>query len=592
MSCSPTHRRLRLFTSAIALTAAIATGAAAQDFTGAPVYGEYAFTPGGGDVSAAVRAAGALAADRLSPGCAGYISEAPTLAVELSARGEVYFAAGSDEDTTMALRLPDGSIRCNDDMIGLNPGIHLTDAQAGRYEIWLGTFAAGAGYPPAAVHISSGGFNVDNPFSRAPDPSLAPELTQRLRAGFRDDPRRFQVMAGGDVRLDPLGPGCVGYARQAPDAAIDYEAGRFPLYFLIESEEDATMAVRSPSGEIVCNDDMVGLNPGVAFSEPESGRYLIWSGLLYPEGRTAPGELSVSEIGYGGVDNRLDLTAPALYGERSLRGGFTPDPAEIAVTAGGPIDVAQAVQGETVAEGYCTGFVTREPTLELTFEAGALPLYISAVSDADTTLAVNTPDGAWFCNDDDLGLNPGLRFSDPQSGVYDIYLGTFSAGSAGADAVLLISELGTGPDPAQNRVDIFAPALFGDHALRTGFLPDPHVIEVEAGGPLQARRSGVESDGDWCVGYVTAAPTVQLEWAGNDGRLSIFVESDVDTTLSVNMPDGSWRCDDDGGRGVDAALQFDNADSGVYDIYVGTFGQSAAGSPARLNISEFAAPGD
>lgn len=576
--------------SAAVLVAALGAPALAQTFTGAPVYGELNLRSG--SVSAGVRAAGAISADRLDPGCYGYISDAPTLVVSFQGGNDLYLSAGADEDTTMAVRGPNGQITCNDDGAGYpNPGVHLTNAPAGRYEIWLGTYAAGVGYPAATVHASTIGFDTENAYSQAPNPNLPADNRLSLRAGFRGDPRELAVTAGGDVQLDPLGDSCFGGADEAADLALEYRAGSLPLYIAMQSERDGVLAVRTPSGEMLCNDDQVGLDPGVYIADPQSGQYLVWAGLL-SDGVRAEATLSISELGFFGVDNRLDLTAPARFGSRRLDAGFLPDPVAIGLQAGGAIDADQAVADGVVAEGYCAGYVTREPSFELDFRAGSSPLFLSVVSDRDTTLVVNGPDGAWFCNDDGgEGLNPELEFNPAQSGVYDIYVGSYSDSAAGADATLFISEIAGGGEPVPTQsVDLSLPALFGDHRLTAGFLPDPYVIDVEAGGPLDADESGVDSSEDWCSGNVTAAPTIEFDWTGSGGALAFYVDSQTDTTLAINMPDGSWRCNDDGGEGLNPALQFQNAPSGIYDVYVGTFGNRP--NSARLHITEFDPPTD
>jgi hypothetical protein len=90
----------------------------------------------------------------------------------------------------------------------------------------------------------------------------------------------------------------------------------------------------------------------------------------------------------------------------------------------------------------CRGYADAAPDYQLTFEAGnVFDLYIYAQSEGDATLIVNGPDGAWACNDDQDGLNPGLVFENPTSGVYDIWVGTYWEGGD-TDARLFISELG------------------------------------------------------------------------------------------------------------------------------------------------------
>ncbi|WP_306015037.1 hypothetical protein [Oceanicaulis sp. MMSF_3324] len=582
---------LKLTASAAALVLGLSVPAFAQTFSGDPAYGVLSLESGATETG--VRAGGAWNADLLEQGCYGFITETPTLAVNYQGDEDLYLSAGADEDTTMIVRAPDGSMHCDDDGAGdFNPGLVFAKADAGLYEVWLGTYGAGMGTPPARFHASTTGFDTSNPYTVNPNPALPGEQTARLRSGFRNDPYEIEVVAGGGARLESLGDMCYGYAGEAADLALSYRARSLPLYIAMESERDGVLAVQTPSGEMLCNDDAVGLNPGLHIDSPESGEYLIWAGLLGDRGATDAGVLSISEIGYQGVDRRLDLTATPRFGAGVLRAGFLPDPSVIEVEAGGPIQAGMAVEDGVTAIGYCTGDITREPTYELTYEAGGnAPLFISAISDDDTTLVVNGPDGAWMCDDDGgMGVNPLLTVENAPSGVYDIYVGRFYGEGETSDATLYISEIGGGADPVNSRVDISQPALFGDHALEAGFVPDPYRIQIEAGGSLEASMSGIASDEDWCAGHYTMAPTAQLDWTGGDGPLSIYVEGERDTTLAINMPDGSWRCNDDGGPGLSPALEFGNAMSGVYDIYVGVF--SGEPASAELMISEFDAPSD
>ena len=55
---------------------------------------------------------------------------------------------------------------------------------------------------------------------------------------------------------------------------------------------------------------------------------------------------------------------------------------------------------------------------------------------------MNAPDGRWYCNDDANGLNPQVWWSNPMSGQYDIWIGTYGSGSGMASSTLTISELG------------------------------------------------------------------------------------------------------------------------------------------------------
>lgn len=122
------------------------------------------------------------------------------------------------------------------------------------------------------------------------------------------------------------------------------------------------------------------------------------------------------------------------FGSAGLAAGFTPDPYTVQITSGGTVDAGSMIGGE------CRGMITDAPDFRLNYQAGGFDLYISALSQGDTTLVINGPDGNWYCDDDSGGnLNPALTFADPQSGQYDVWIGSFGGGNHAA--TLRISEL-------------------------------------------------------------------------------------------------------------------------------------------------------
>jgi len=130
----------------------------------------------------------------------------------------------------------------------------------------------------------------------------------------------------------------------------------------------------------------------------------------------------------------MDTSAPPNFGTVNLRVGYTPDPHVVPLLAGGNLD-ARGLGGN------CRGSVTAAPDVRLVYSSGVLPLIISVDASADTTLVINAPDGSWHCNDDGgSGLNPSIRFNQPLSGRYEIWVGTYQAGGA-RPANLFISEL-------------------------------------------------------------------------------------------------------------------------------------------------------
>tara|TARA_R110000868_G_scaffold102524_4_gene282365 strand:+ start:358 stop:822 length:465 start_codon:yes stop_codon:yes gene_type:complete len=145
--------------------------------------------------------------------------------------------------------------------------------------------------------------------------------------------------------------------------------------------------------------------------------------------------LSIALIAACGAVQAQDTAALPTGGDVSLSAGFTPDPFTVRLNTGGSIDVSETRGPD------CKGFIASAPDFDLYYNAGALPLIVSVDAAVDTTLVVHAPDGGWHCDDDSgEGLNPSIRFAMPQSGLYDIWIGTYADASR-EEATLSISEL-------------------------------------------------------------------------------------------------------------------------------------------------------
>lgn len=142
---------------------------------------------------------------------------------------------------------------------------------------------------------------------------------------------------------------------------------------------------------------------------------------------------SLAVLAISAAAGAQDISATPAFGTVNLEGGFTPDPHTTELIAGGSIQVEGQGAG-------CTGYIASAPDVDLMFVAGQLPLNIYVTSEEDTTLVINLPDGSWYCNDDANGFNPAAAFASPQSGLYNIWVGTYDADSNAA-ATLKISEL-------------------------------------------------------------------------------------------------------------------------------------------------------
>lgn len=123
---------------------------------------------------------------------------------------------------------------------------------------------------------------------------------------------------------------------------------------------------------------------------------------------------------------------------------------------------------------------------------------------------------------------------------------------------------------------------YGSVRLSAGFTPDPHTVRVVAGGSIDAfNDTPLPTE---CVGKISDAPDYRVTYTAGSFPLVFRTIASQDTTLIINGPDGSWSCDDDSYGDGDAQVTFSKPRSGVYDVWVGTFGSSNVS--ATLSITE------
>jgi hypothetical protein len=135
--------------------------------------------------------------------------------------------------------------------------------------------------------------------------------------------------------------------------------------------------------------------------------------------------------------------------------------------------------------------------------------------------------------------------------------------------------------PAAACPDYTRRAAFGTISLNAGFLPDPYVRNITAGGRYDL--AGCLGFNGW-GGSVAAAPDFQLNWSGNSAQLTIAAQVPADAVLLVNGPNGQFYWDDDT-YGTNPVLTFVNPQQGVYDIWIGAYG-GGRGHPGQLIITE------
>lgn len=129
---------------------AAGAGAAALDTTGGEAnFGTVALQPGfSPDPSIhSGTSGGAVAANGVSPTCAGYVSARPDhLFNATGAFPNLRILINSSADTTLVVRRPDGTFMCNDDTDGTNPAVAGV-FPPGQYRIWVGSYQQGQNAP-------------------------------------------------------------------------------------------------------------------------------------------------------------------------------------------------------------------------------------------------------------------------------------------------------------------------------------------------------------------------------------------------------------------------------------------------------------
>ncbi|MEL6953829.1 MAG: hypothetical protein AAFN09_12715 [Pseudomonadota bacterium] len=100
------------------------------------------------------------------------------------------------------------------------------------------------------------------------------------------------------------------------------------------------------------------------------------------------------------------------------------------------------------------------------------------------------------------------------------------------------------------------------------FLYTPRYWSVVAGGNVNLANCAAPG-----TGYVISQPDFEFTF-NNDGgynRLELSVQASCDTVLLVNDANGNWHFNDDT-NGLQPQVNVFGAPSGVYDVWIGTYG--------------------
>jgi hypothetical protein len=270
-----------------------------------------------------------------------------------------------------------------------------------------------------------------------------------LEAGFPLDPTFVSVQGGGEIDASLLSSECVGYVNRYPVVTLNWSGDAPFVEAFFVSDSDPTLAILTPDGQLLCNDDANEdlLDPVIEISEPVTGSYQIWVG-SYAKGQLIPGvlvlttdpEVNIGTFNLGALIRRPLVpevqAAPKLAATREAALTAINDLKADAVTAapdGQPVSVSLTLSGTIplfemgLPDPVCNGLVSGTPDFVFDWTGDGEPFTLFFEGDGDSTLLVLSGDGELLaCGDDaeaGVNLNPQVTVSDAKPGLYGVWVG-------------------------------------------------------------------------------------------------------------------------------------------------------------------------
>lgn len=521
-------------------------------------------------------------------GCPGFVAgEAEGVPFELvDALGALNLTAAGEGVTSLVVGSPDGLFQCAIADEQGRAATVLSQPETGRYMAWVGTSEGGT--LDARVIASSDvvsaielfGINVES-FG---EPRVGREVfTASFDSGRQTLAQGAPLVATSEMSaLDPAS--CFGYGDlSAADVVLTLDEAKDQFSIFALSARDLVMAVVTPDGSVLCDDDNYQLNPGVTLNAAEAGEYHIFVG-GYSQGGEGQFDLFASEGGPAFTDVTVNANAEPRYGRAvfdMVQAGGGQRLVDAPVTSSDPL--------EGIGAGpFCAGYSdVSAPDMVLTLDESLPMMSIYAESPTDLVMAVRAPDGSWLCNDDSNALNPAVSVENAQAGEYAVFVGTYMQGDTG-DFTLYTSvgspnwPGGTGTIPGQMPSNVDLNAQAEPTLGRIDFGPetriDPRFIfDIE---PSQTEAFGL---GDGCAGFITPShPDLVISVENGLPQLMTYVVSDNDGTLAVVAPDGTLHCNDDF-NDLNPGVMIPNPQAGDYAVFVGSY--TGNGGLATLGVT-------
>lgn len=278
--------------------------------------------------------------------------------------------------------------------------------------------------------------------------------------------------------------------------------------------------------------------------------------------------------------------ASAAFVTIDLAAGFPLDPMLISLNGGG--DVAASTLSEA-----CNGYITIDPTVAVDWTGESDFVEAFFYSDHDPVLVVQTPDGAYLCNDDANAvlLDPVIEISAPAQGRYHIWVGSHAADQLVPGILVLTTrhEVNIGTFSLENLITRhpIAEDHLEVHEVHTEVLPsqklEPGDVEADAWQPGDdpIQHSAVVSGtlpafdlsipGRLCNGFIHTFPDYVVNVTDEPDHLRFMFEGDGDATLIVEDPAGAVHCNDDhaAGENLNPVVDLTEPAAGHYYVFIG-----------------------
>ena len=273
-------------------------------------------------------------------------------------------------------------------------------------------------------------------------------ITVDLQAGFPLDPTFVSVNGGGDLNAAAIDPECPGYVNQQPVVTVNWSGTADFVEAFFVSDDDPTLVVVGPDGNVYCNDDANDhlQDPVVSIDNPIEGQYRIWVG-SYARNQLIPGVLVLTtnpDVNIGTFDLGSFIQRPAVpevleeptpvvdmeaiqadiqaeSGQAQLQKLGAPV-GTVQITAEGMIPLFQL----GLDNPTCNGLVNESPDHVFDWSGAKEALNVYFEGDSDATLLVLGPDESIACSDDSAetgNMNPQVIVNNAVAGTYAVWVG-------------------------------------------------------------------------------------------------------------------------------------------------------------------------